>query len=442
MLTQLATLIMGTKFLGAAEWGKAFIAQTDITFLLIGIEVVAGSGLVYFTPRKKLSTLMFVSYSWIVLIMLVYTALFYVMHFNPHFFHHIVPHGYPTLVLAATFIYALHEFNLNHFLGKQKVNLFNWLFVIQIITQVTMMAVLVFALDLRTGKALIYSQLCGYTLATLIGWALLSMEIRNESKDPKKSLPFIDSHRNDIKGKETDFRWNDIKGKGATYKEMLRYGAFLQLSTLVSTLNKRLSLYLLNTHCEEKQVGVFASGTQVTEGANIISHSIGLVEFSVLSNTEQKERSKQLTLRFMKLAIMLTFIAMLAISLLPTMFYEWLFSGEFGDIRSLILLMAPGVVFFAAHTILAHFFSGTGQPKYNLYASLIGLAVTVVAAFVLIPRFGIQGAAITTSLTYFAAMLYQWWVFRRITDSRLRELLPSRTDWQWAKDEWRNLIKQ
>ena len=31
VLTQMATLIMGTKFLGAAEWGKAFIAQTDIT---------------------------------------------------------------------------------------------------------------------------------------------------------------------------------------------------------------------------------------------------------------------------------------------------------------------------------------------------------------------------------------------------------------------------
>ena len=62
VMTQLATLIMGTKFLGAVEWGKAFIAQTDITFLLIGIELIAGSGLVYFTPRKKLGTLMKISY--------------------------------------------------------------------------------------------------------------------------------------------------------------------------------------------------------------------------------------------------------------------------------------------------------------------------------------------------------------------------------------------
>ena len=227
--------------------------------------------------------------------------------------------------------------------------------------------------------------------------------------------------------------------KRNTFKEMLHYGALLQLSNLVATLNKRLSLYLLNKHCDEKPVGVFASGTQVTEGVNIISHSIGLVELSVLSNTEKAQRSKQLTLRFTKLAVMLTFVAMLVICLLPTMFYEWLLSGEFGDIRSVIMLMAPGVVFFSAHTVMANFFSGTGRPKYNLYASLIGLSVTVVAAFLLIPRLGIQGAAITTSLTYLALFVYQWMVFRRLTNSCLSELLPDTSDWNWIKEEWRSL---
>lgn len=423
VLTQLATLIMGTKFLGAAEWGKAFIAQTDITFLLIGIEVIAGSGLVYFTPRKKLSTLMLICYSWIAFAMLVYMALFYVLHFNPSFFYRIVPHTYPTVILAATFLYALHEFNLNHFLGKGKVNIFNWLFLIQILTQVSVMAVLIFALDLRSGKALIYSQLCGYTLATLVGWALMLPSLKHEEQDLKSGSPLI--------SKSSERR--------NTFKEMLHYGALLQLSNLVATLNKRLSLYLLNKHCDEKPVGVFATGAQITEGVNIISHSIGLVELSVLSNTEQVQRSKQLTLRFTKLAILLTLTAMSVICLLPTTFFEWLFSGEFSDIRSVILLMAPGVIFFSAHTVMANFFSGTGRPKYNLYASLIGLSVTMVAAFLLIPRIGILGAAITTSLTYLALFVYQWMVFRRLTGSRLSELLPNHSDWNWIVEEWHSI---
>ena len=294
VLTQLATLIMGTKFLGAAEWGTAFIAQTDITFLLIGIELIAGGGLVYFTPRKKLATLMKVSYGWIAFVMLIYLLLFNILHFFPNFYHTIVPEGYAWLVLLMTFVYSLHEFNLNHFLGKEKVATYNWLFLIQILTQVTMMAVLIFAMNKRTAKALLYSQLCGYSLATVVGWILLLPTLKREGREPLRS----------------------------SLKEMLHYGAFMQLSTLVSTLNRRLSLYLLNTHCDERSIGVFASGTQVTEGVNIVSQSIGLVEFSALSNTENQQRASQLTLRFMKLSVLLTFTALLVIcaakSLMPS----------------------------------------------------------------------------------------------------------------------------
>ena len=411
VLTQLATLIMGTKFLGAAEWGTAFIAQTDITFLLIGIELVAGSGLVYFTPRKRLSTLMKISYGWIAFVMLIYIVVFNLLHLFP-WVYRIIPQHYSTLILAMTFVYSLHEFNLNYFLGKEKVATFTWLFLIQILTQVTMMAVLIFALNLRTVKALLYSQLCGYSLALIIGWILLLPTLKREEREP-------------------------LRGN---LKEMLHYGAFMQLSMLVSTLNKRLGLYLLNTHCDERSIGVYASGTQVTEGVGIVSQSIGLVEFSALSNNEKAQRATLLTLRFMKLAVLLTFAALFVICLLPTSFFEWLFSAEFSGIRPVILLIAPGIVFFAAHTVLANFFSGTGQPKYNLYASLIGLSVTVVSAFVLIPWLGIRGAAITTTLTYTALFVYQWIVFHRLTGSRLRQLVITKDDWEWATTEIKQLF--
>ena len=414
VLTQLATLIMGTRCLGAAEWGKAFIAQTDITFLLIGIELIAGSGLVYFTPRKKLNTLMTISYGWIAFVMLFYVLLFQVFSFFPDFYHSIVPEGYAWLVLLMTFVYSLHEFNLNHFLGKEKVATFNWLFLTQILTQVTMMAVLIFAMNVRTAKALLYSQLCGYSLATIIGWMLLFPTLKREEREPLKD----------------------------SLKEMLHYGAFMQLSMLVSTLNKRLSLYLLNTNCDEKSLGVYASGTQVTEGVNIVGQSIGLVEFSALSNTEKAQRASQLTLRFMKLSVLLTFTALLVICLLPTSFFEWLFSGEFSDIHAVILLIAPGIVFFSAHTVLANYFSGTGRPKYNLYASLIGLSITIVSAFVLIPWLGIRGAAITTTLTYMTLFIYQWIVFRKQTGSRLSQLVPNKEDWEWVKAEINGFLRK
>ena len=69
LLIGFITMMLGTKVLGPAEWGIGFTVLTDVTFLLIGVEFLAGSGLVYFTPRKKLSTLMAVSYAWIAMVM-------------------------------------------------------------------------------------------------------------------------------------------------------------------------------------------------------------------------------------------------------------------------------------------------------------------------------------------------------------------------------------
>lgn len=83
LLIGLANMMLGAKILGAAEWGIGYMVVLDVSFLLIGIELIAGSGLVYFTPRKKLSTLMLVSYSWIIIMVLFYAITFWLLSFFP-----------------------------------------------------------------------------------------------------------------------------------------------------------------------------------------------------------------------------------------------------------------------------------------------------------------------------------------------------------------------
>ena len=412
LLTQFATLVMGTKFLGAAEWGIAYTVQVDNTFLLIGIELLAGSGIVYFTPRKKLSTLLTISYAWIAAVMLFYILCFKALSFIPDFYHRVIPEGYATILLLQTLTFSLHELNLNYFLGKEKVKTFNWVFLLQILTQVSTMAVFIFALNMVDARAFLYSQLCGYTLALIVGWAILLPTLKREGIDPI----------------------------GQTIKEMFGYGAIMQLSNIVATINKRLNLYVLQGNCTQASAGVYGSGTQVTESVKVIGNSIGLVQFSALSNTEDKERANQLTLRFIKISVVLTLFAMIVVSLLPTSLFEWLFSKEFSEIRTVILLMAPGIVFFSAHNILANHFQGTGQPKYNLYASLIGLGITLPSVYILIPLIGIAGAAISTSLTFAAIFIYQWIIFHKMTGIKLVQLIPNKEDWEWVKFECRNIV--
>ena len=408
LLIGFATMLMGTKVLGAAEWGICFTVLTDVTFLLVIVELIVGGGLVYFTPRKPLATLMKVSYVWIVLVMVFYLLLFWALSYFPETFDYIVPRGYEGITLLLTFVYSLHNFNLNVLLGKEKVGTYNWVFLLQIFVQVTTMALMIFVFHIHDAHAFVYSLLCGYLTGLIVG---LIQVIPMLSKDG--SVPLL-----------------------STAKEMLKYGYILVLTSLVSTLNRRLSIFLVRQHCTDKAVGVYGAGTQVGEGVKVFGVSVAMVQFSHLSNLQDMKVAVNLTIKFLKITVVLTFLALLVLACLPVGFFEWIFSEDFGQVKQIILLMSPGLLFLSAHTIFTHYFSGTGVPKYNLYASLVGLAVTVPCTILLIPLMGIMGAAVSFSGTYLGIMLYQWLVFRRITGVKAKELMLSKDDWAWCKAEF------
>ena len=408
-----ANMMLGAKLLGAAEWGIGYMVVVDVSFLLIGVELLAGSGLVYFTPRKKLSTLMLVSYSWIIVTIALYALVFWLLSYFPDTFNNIVPQGYAKITLLMVLVYSFHNFNLNVFLGKEKVHLYNWVFSIQILTQITVFCILLFVFHITDAHAFVYSLLSGYSIATIVGFCFLLPMLKKEG-------------------------FNSIK---TTAKEMFSYGAIIQLSTLVSTLNKRLSMFLLKRHWGDERVGVFSSGTQITEGVKIIGNSLALVQFSALSNMTDRKEAVKLTLRFIKIAVVFTFLALAVIVLLPTSFYEWVLSKEFSEIKHVMLYMSPGIIFLAGHTILAHYFSGTGQPKYNLYASLTGLCFTIPSTLLLVKPFGIDGAAISSSITFAASFTYHWIIFRKQSSLRLSDLIPNKNDWDWVKNETRKIFK-
>lgn len=410
LMVGFATMLMGTKVLGAAEWGIGFTILTDVTFLMIGIEFIVGSGLVYFTSRKPLSTLMKVSYSWIVFMMAFYVLAFWILSFFPDLSDSIVPRGYEWITLLLTFVYSFHNFNLNILLGKEKVGTYNWVFLLQILVQVSTMALLIFVFHLKDAWAFVYSLLCGYVVSLLAGLTQV--------------LPMLNS--------------GESKPMLATAKEMLAYNSVIVLTSLVSILNRRISVFMLRQQYtdNDKEVGVYGAGTQVGEAVKVFGVSIAMVQFSHLSNLKNKDEAVNLTIKFLKISVILTFIALLVLACLPVSFFEWIFSDEFGQVKQIILLMAPGMLFYSAHSIFTHYFSGTGVPKYNLFATLVGLGVTLPCTLTMIPHWGILGAAASFSATFLAIMLYQWFVFRRISRVKAKKLLLTKEDWTWCKEEF------
>lgn len=396
----LVLLFIATNELGKEAWGLAGIILLDVSLMLLVVELLAGSGLVYYATRSKLPTLMLVSYSWTVVVVAFFALVFWLLSFFPEVYQSIIPNGYGVHILALVLINSFHGFNMNILLGKGQINRFNSLFVMQFTVQLFAMALLVYVFALRDERAFVYALYVSYSIPALVGLRFVVPMLKGEKLSP----------------------WTE------TFKSMFRFGSMTQLSSIAHMMNKRLSFYIIKAFTGIGAVGIYTSGVQITEGLRLIGQSISLVQFSSISSTNDHDYAAKLSLTLLKLSVFVTALGPAILLLLPKTLFEFIFTKDFGDIKLVVASLAVGVVALAANTIFSHYFSGTGKPRYNLYASLIGLGVTLPTAFTLIPWLGLAGAGISASLSYSAAACYQWIVFSRLSKTTFVQLFPSKTD--------------
>ncbi len=68
-------------------------------------------------------------------------------------------------------------------------------------------------------------------------------------------------------------------------------------------------------------------------------------------------------------------------------------------------ILSIGMLFTAFYSVSLSFFAGIGKPEFNSKLVYLGAAFNFTANLVAIPLFGLEGAAMTTSLTYFIMMI-------------------------------------
>lgn len=423
----LVTLWFASHYLGAEAWGIGGVVLLDVSLLLVGVEFLAGSGLIYFTPRKSYRTLMKISYLWTAAIVAFYALMIKLAALLPEGYTlliskflggntEFIPHGYEGIVLLLVFIYSLHNFNLTTLLGKERVGTNNILFIIQFMTQMCSMLVYIFAFDLRDERAFIYSLLTGYVVGYLCGLTQIWRYVFDHNQNPNGEF------------------WGTIK-------EMFRFGSIIQLSTLVTLLNRRLSFFIIKGFWGNAQVGVYNSASQISEAPKLIGQSIAMVQFSKISNLNDNKLAANITVQLLKTAVSLTALCIFFLCIIPTGVYAWLFTENFAGMRSVMIALAPGVVFMAANMVFSHYFSGIDMPKHNLYAAIVGLAVTIPSLCLLTPPFGMIGAGISMSLTNLATILYQWLVFKKINKISAKELWITKNDIITLKTNMLDILK-
>lgn len=383
-----------SQTVGDVGKGEQALLLMDITFVLIFSDIISGSSLVFLAPKYEFSKLIPPAYLWSVMV-----GLFSIVVFP-------LVGGEITWSLAANIgvlsvLSSLASVNTSVLIGRERVVAANVVNLCQPVTILLTLLVCYFGFGMFNLNAYIISLYVAYGGSWLLGTILLMGEFR--------SFSFFSA----IEYKEV-------------VKALLKYGILNQAGHLVQFFNLRLGFYLLERFVDTGSTGVFSNAVALAEAVWIVSRSIALVQYARIANADDIDYSRRLTLDLSKVCLAFSVVGMTVLALLPASFHLWLFGPEFGALPTLIRILSPGALMYTLYMMVEHYFSGIGRYQMDIYAALCGLVFTFALGFTLIPRYGIYGAAITSSISYTASAAFMLVAFFRGSRFKIADLFISR----------------
>ena len=284
------------------------------------------------------------------------------------------------------------------FLGVQNIQEYNRLRLVR--SGSNLLLILVFVVVLRMGVV-------GAVLAMMLGW--FSMVLRG-FWTLRKMMP-------------VRLVWNR-----QVLKDCLGLGMKGYLANLFQFFNYRLDVLLLSFFLGVTAVGVYATAVTAVEVLWYVPEAVATVLFPRTASTCNEE-ARSFTPAVSRNVFALTWIMGMLLALLSYPVVIIVFGERYeGSVFALQLLL-PGVIALSLSKVLSSDLAGRGFLLYNTLSSFVGLVATVVFDIVLIPHWGINGAAVASSISYFLSTLVVLGLYLRVSGNSIGNvLIPKRAD--------------
>ena len=391
VLLQLALLFITTKLMGAEIKGQIGLLVLNLTLISLIAGVIGGPALVFLTPRYGIRNLLIIGYAWSVVVAPTGAA---VLGWSGSAG---FPGFGPFLLLAlAESVLAVHAPIL---LGAKRVAAHNYALLMKPLVTVAILAVLQWQRGNLTFDDFLWAYFAGLIVAVIFSAIKLALL-------PAIVVPALSAVQ--------------------TLRASLRYGLPVQLGNVAQLLNYRLSLYLLEIFTAPGmalvRIGIYSAVLQVSESLLQFARSVAVVQYSEVSNIDDRQTGLRLSVQLIKLNYAVTLIGSIVLLLLPNRAYIAFLGGDFFEIKAHLYWLAPGMIALSISSGISHYFSGVGLHRLNTVASAVGLGCTAVIGIPAIEFFGTYGAAATASVVYIAIAGFQFNQLKKRHDLSLGDL--------------------
>lgn len=200
-------------------------------------------------------------------------------------------------------------------------------------------------------------------------------------------------------------------------RELFSFNAFSVVLIFLTMSLYHVDILLLQPLSGSEQTGQYKAALVIAEFLWFVPMAIQLVLLQATSElwaNEDVDRITHIAARATRYTLLLTVLLALGLAALADPFVPLYFGSEFAAAIDPLLLLLPGVIGFAFARPIYAIGQGKGDLRILILATGVAALLNVVLNLLLIPRFGMYGAAVATSIGYGSMAGLHVWSARRI----------------------------
>lgn len=202
-----------------------------------------------------------------------------------------------------------------------------------------------------------------------------------------------------------------VRGEGGgpsfeALRLLLPYAGRTAVVTGATALTVRLDQVVLAAMVPSAQLGIYAVAVTASAASGPLTSGLSLALFGHQRSEQSTSRATSRYKRTVFLTLLVSCVTALAVALAAPVVLPLVFGPDFSGAVSPLWILLPGQVAIDLVVVFTTGLYADGRPVEAMRAALLGGLITGVGVFTLVPRFGISGAAATTSLAFISQAVF------------------------------------
>jgi len=208
----------------------------------------------------------------------------------------------------------------------------------------------------------------------------------------------------------------------ARWQSQWPFIATIGMTNVVSLLNYRASLFLVERFQGLSVVGTYSVAVTVAELLWLLSSSVTVSAYARIGHPDPRVAAA-MTVQAVRINVLATVLAAPILLLGAWWALPWVLGEAYRASLMPLLALLPGVAGYAAASSLSAFYTNhLGRPQLSGAIAGLSLSLSFGLGWWLVPRWGATGAAVSSSVGYLGAIVVAYGVFLKHAQLPLRAL--------------------